>query len=161
MIDNIHKLSKNYENFTKHRDGVSKFLDFILSTYEEKYQKSSSDENDETFFGQMYKIRDRMTYEEMKESTFTFFAAGSDTTGKLMPSILLLLAMNPEKQEKLCSELKEILSSDDEDVTEEHLSKMIYLDQVIKEGARLFPPVPIMAREIAKNIELGKRNKSC
>lgn len=63
--------------------------------------------------------------------------------------------MNENIQEKLVEELSEILSSDDDEVDEACLAKMAYLEQVIKEAARLIPPILMIARETTADIKLG------
>ena len=63
--------------------------------------------------------------------------------------------MNEKTQDKLVNELKEILSSDDDEVDEASLAKMTFLEQVIKEAARLIPPILMIARETTANIKLG------
>jgi cytochrome P450 len=130
MIDLIHKHSKNYNLHLKHKNGVNKFLDNILSGHEESYQKltkiEKTDEDKKNFLDQIYSIRDQMTYEEIREVTFTVLAGGFDTSGKNISGVLLLLAMNQEIQEKLVGELKQILISDDDDIDNECLAKMTF-----------------------------------
>lgn len=86
MIDLIHKNSKNYKPLLNYKNGVNKFLDKILSKHEKCYQKlttiDNAHEDTKNFLDQIYLIRDHMTYEETRESTFTFLAGGYDTTGK-------------------------------------------------------------------------------
>lgn len=86
MIDVIHKHSKNYKPLLKHKNGVNRFLDKILFRHEQCYQKlttiENTDEETKNFLDQIYSIRDQMSYEEIREATFTFLAGGYDTTGK-------------------------------------------------------------------------------
>ena len=54
--------------------------------------------------------------------------------------------------EKAFAEQKEIFEDDfDQDVTLDHISKMKYLECCIKEALRLYPSVPIIAREVEKD----------
>lgn len=45
---------------------------------------------------------------------------------------------------------------EEESVTREHLSKLIYLEAAIKEAVRLYPIGPIVAREATTDIQLGR-----
>ena len=54
--------------------------------------------------------------------------------------------------EKAFAEQKEIFEDDfDQDVTLDHISRMKYLECCIKEALRLYPSVPIIAREVEKD----------
>ena len=67
-----------------------------------------------------------------------------------------MLATNPDIQDKIVDELKEVYYSDEVEITYESLSKLDYLERVIKESLRLCPVVPIIGRETQGNIKLGK-----
>lgn len=73
---------------------------------------------------------------EFLESTLVFTGASYETTADVLANTLLLLAMNPDKQEILYNEIKSVLSSPDDYVTEEQIELMPYLGLVIKEGLR-------------------------
>lgn len=48
----------------------------------------------------------------------------------------VLMAFYPDVQEKLCKELQEVFATQDEEVTEEKLNQLPYMDMVIKEVMR-------------------------
>lgn len=76
---------------------------------------------------------------EFLESTLVFVGASYETTADVLANTLLLLAMNPEKQLILYNEIKSVLHSSDDYVTEDQIELMPYLSLVIKEGLRMLP----------------------
>ncbi|CAO1411007.1 unnamed protein product [Diamesa serratosioi] len=93
---------------------------------------------------------------EVRDHVYTIVAAGSETTALQTAHTILLLATNPDIQDKIVDELKEVYYSDDVEITYESLSKLDYLERVIKESLRLCPVVPIIGRETQGNIKLDE-----
>lgn len=54
----------------------------------------------------------------------------------------MLLATHPEIQERVVDEIKEVFYSEDVEFSYDNLSKLSYLERVIKESLRLCPVVP-------------------
>lgn len=71
-----------------------------------------------------------------------------------MSFVVLLLAIHPEIQEKCYQELKSILPDRYADITVDHINRMSYTEQCIKESLRLYPTVPIIGRTINGDIKL-------
>ena len=61
-------------------------------------------------------------------------------------------------QEKDYEELENIFQGSDRCPTMNDLGEMQYLQRVIKETLRLYPSVPVIAREIKEDAEVGKIN---
>jgi cytochrome P450 len=128
-----------------------------LAEHEKEFlqKKVSSAKKPMPFLDQLYSLRDSMSYQDTSNILNLFLAAGFDTTGKTMSAILLLLAMNPHEQEKLHNEIASVLSSETDNIDEEKLAKIDYLDLVIKESLRLFPQGLILAREATADVQLS------
>ena len=81
---------------------------------------------------------------EIVSQIFTFFFAGTDTTSELLTMAHYFLATHPEAQEKLREEVLNYIGKT-EDIRYEHISKMEYLNAVIKETLRIGSPVLVIA----------------
>uniref|UniRef100_A0A146MAJ2 Cytochrome P450 4C1 n=1 Tax=Lygus hesperus TaxID=30085 RepID=A0A146MAJ2_LYGHE len=91
---------------------------------------------------------------DIREEVDTFMFAGHDTTSTGLQYLLMHLGENPDVQEKAYREQVEIFGYSDRDVTKDDLSKMHYLEQVIKESMRLHPPAPQIARTLTEDAPL-------
>lgn len=143
-----------------------------LSTETKKYQQKvrrlmrenfdscfKNGENTGKYFSFMKKFgeTESWTMEDFLSDFIILFFGSFDTSGSTIAHILLLLAMNPECQEKLHEELKGVLKSHDDEVSEDKLIQMSYLNLVIKEGMRLIPAVLILSRQVTKPLKLGEK----
>ncbi|XP_053691293.1 cytochrome P450 4C1-like [Sabethes cyaneus] len=88
------------------------------------------------------------------ENLDTFIFASNDTTAAAIASTLLLIAMHPNVQERLYQEITEALPRDY--IEYEDLSKLVYLEMVIKESMRLIPAGAAIARVCEKEIQVGE-----
>ena len=95
------------------------------------------------------------TDEHFMAQGMIFFLAGFDTTNILLQVTTYSLAKNKNIQRKLISEVDEVVASlDGGQVTYEALHKMKYLDMVISEALRFWPPAGVMTRECSKDYNL-------
>ncbi|XP_012256022.3 cytochrome P450 6k1-like [Athalia rosae] len=81
-----------------------------------------------------------------------FFLAGQGTTTTTLAFALWQLALNPEIQERVRHEVKEQLAN--HGLTLEAFQEMKYLNQIISETLRLFPPAPILDRLAMKDYKI-------
>ncbi|XP_069678700.1 uncharacterized protein [Periplaneta americana] len=79
-----------------------------------------------------------------------FFLAGFDTTATLLCFVSHLLAVHPEIQSRLQNEIDETLQECDGEISYEALQGMKYLDMVVSETLRLYPPLPAVDRECVR-----------
>lgn len=77
-----------------------------------------------------------------------------------MSSFVLLMGMYPEIQEKVFEELRSVLPSKDEDLTDNKLNKLEYLDLTVKETLRFMTVVPYIARYLTTETKIGNLNKN-
>jgi len=90
--------------------------------------------------------------EELVEQVLTFLGAGHETTSVVSTWILMCLSQYPEIQEKLRQEIiSNFGNASQEQFTYTAVNNLEYLDAVVKEVLRLYPPVPSSSRECAKD----------
>ncbi|PVD25687.1 hypothetical protein C0Q70_13346 [Pomacea canaliculata] len=95
------------------------------------------------------KPQDRqMTKDEIIGQCITIFLAGYETTAATLQYMIYLLAVNPDKQEKLYDEI--ITTIGDDTATYENVMSLKYLDNTLKETLRCFPPAPLVTRIAAE-----------
>lgn len=88
---------------------------------------------------------------EIQEEVDTFTFAGHDTTTNAICFTLYNIAKYPDVQKKLNEEILEILSH--EEFSFRSLGKFKYLEMIIKETLRLYPPVPIISRRLQEEVK--------
>ncbi|CAB3256719.1 unnamed protein product [Arctia plantaginis] len=94
--------------------------------------------------------------ESVREEVDTFMFEGHDTTTSGIVYTLHCLSKRRDVQEKIYEELKTIFGDNmNRDPTYQELHQMKYLELVLKESMRLFPPVPLIQRMIVKDSEIG------
>ncbi|RPD52579.1 cytochrome P450 [Lentinus tigrinus ALCF2SS1-6] len=102
---------------------------------------------------------DKMSNEELIAQVSTIMLAGLDTTSNALSRMLDVLARDPTSQERLRTELlsaqrQGVMESTGPSIPHAELMKLPYLDAVVKETLRLYPPVGFMSRRAAKDVVL-------
>ncbi|KAF2870321.1 cytochrome P450 [Massariosphaeria phaeospora] len=88
--------------------------------------------------------------EDLVNQLMTFLAAGHETTASAMAWAVYLLCKHPDAQTCLREEIHTQLpaiNDPDAQVSSTDIDKLQYLNAVLNETTRLFPPVPITLRE--------------
>ena len=98
----------------------------------------------------------RLTNEEIMSQSFTFIAAGYETTANLLTYTAYLLAMNPELQDKLIDQIKEYRTEHPNASPYDMAQEIAYLDMVIQESLRMHGPAPITSRHCKETITIGR-----
>ncbi|XP_026752035.2 cytochrome P450 9e2-like isoform X2 [Galleria mellonella] len=87
-----------------------------------------------------------------------FFVAGFDTVSSAMAFALHELTLNPDVQEKLVQEIKENDRKFGGKFDFDSIQNMVYLDMVVSEVLRLWPPAVGLDRLCIKDYNLGRPN---
>ncbi|XP_072748313.1 cytochrome P450 9e2-like [Anoplolepis gracilipes] len=103
---------------------------------------------------------DKMTLEDIVSQAFIFFLAGFETSSTLMCFIVHELALNRDIQDRLREEVQQHLTEENE-LSYESLSKMTYMEMVISEALRKYPPMSVTDRACTKRYELPPPRPGC
>jgi cytochrome P450 family 4 len=96
-----------------------------------------------------------LTDQEVKEQVDTIMFEGHDTTAAGSSFFLSMMGCHPDIQEKVIQELDEIFGDSDRPATFQDTLEMKYLERCLMETLRMYPPVPIIAREIKTDLKLA------
>ncbi|KMQ86496.1 cytochrome p450 9e2-like protein [Lasius niger] len=95
----------------------------------------------------------KMTLDDIVSQAFLFFSAGFETSSILMCFVAHELAVNLDIQDCVRKEVQHHFAEGNE-ISYESLSKMTYMDMVISETLRKYPPVIFTDRLCTKSYEL-------
>lgn len=156
----VFKLSKNlYNEFT----GMIKFFRQTADEVVEENNEMMANLGEEEFEIEKSKKslinlltdpKNNFSAQEVNDEICTFIIAGHETTAVSIASILLMLAMHKDVQQKVIDEIDSVVGLHDGLADYESLHKLTQLELVIKESMRLFPVLPVVAREVTDDFEL-------
>jgi len=89
---------------------------------------------------------DRLGEDELIAQMSTLTFAAMDTTSTALARILCLLAQHQDVQDRLRSEIRQAKKEDGSDFGYDDLERLVYLDAIMRETLRLYPPVPTLQR---------------
>ncbi|XP_070209618.1 cytochrome P450 4A4-like [Littorina saxatilis] len=95
-----------------------------------------------------------LSEQQLQDHVMTFMLAGHETTASSLTWILLCMATHPDIQTKAREEVMSHLPRSGQPITNDDLEQLTYINCVVKEALRLFPPAPIIMRQAAKDMML-------
>ncbi|MDX2214817.1 MAG: cytochrome P450 [Oculatellaceae cyanobacterium bins.114] len=139
----------------RYRQAIAEMDDAIYNLIRERRAKT---EETNDLLSMLMHARDEETGEQMgdrllRDEVATLMLAGHETTANALSWTWMLLSQHPKVRQKLQTELTEVLG--DRPPTIEDLPRLQYTNQVVKESMRLYPPVSIFGREVAKDTRIG------
>lgn len=97
---------------------------------------------------------DCFTIEEITAQVFIFFAAGFETSSITLAFCLYELASNLDVQEKLREEIMRVLVIHGGEISYDTIADMKYMNQVVDETLRKYPPVSFITRICEKDYQM-------
>ena len=94
----------------------------------------------------------KLTEKQIHDHILTFIAAGHETTAITLVWTLYLLSQYPQVRIKLQDEIRSVLAG--REPTIDDLAKIPYLDWVLDESMRLYPPAWLQMRFVSKESEI-------
>lgn len=98
---------------------------------------------------------EHLTEDEVVSNIILFMMAGHETTSSLLTFMTYSLAINPQVQKKLRSEICEAVARDSGELKYETLMTLPYLDAVVNESLRMYPPAFKVERTVTRDTELA------
>jgi cytochrome P450 len=95
----------------------------------------------------------QMTRQQLHDEAMTLFIAGHETTAQMLSWTWYALSENPAAEARLHDELRTVLGGNPADAGE--FARLPYLQAVMNEVLRMYPPAYIMARETVEPCQMG------
>ncbi|GAB1598779.1 cytochrome P450 4V2-like [Argonauta hians] len=135
-------------------DRMKLYLDNLKNKSEERSDESSSKKLAflDTLIDKLH--GGEIDKKSLREEVDTFMFEGHDTTSSGISFTLYLIASHPDVQRRLQEEI-DAFYGDNKETTLVNVKTLSYLDSVIKESHRLYPPVPMMGRIAAEDFKIG------
>lgn len=137
-----------------------KRLDRTIYSIIEERRRSGEDRGD--LLSMLLLVQDEegdgggMTDLQLRDEAMTIFLAGHETTANAMAWTWYLLAQHPEVARELRRVVDEVLG--DRLPTADDYPRLQYVEQVLAESMRLFPPAWAVSRLAIENVQLGEWN---
>ncbi|KAG8233063.1 hypothetical protein J437_LFUL012939 [Ladona fulva] len=151
----------------REREGIQRndFMDLLIQLKKDGKlgrkleQEKPSDENDDrskdSLKGKGVSASwDPESIDDVAAQALGFFVDGSETSATLMSFAFFELAHNCDIQEKLRTEIKQVRNKYEGEISYDALQEMSYLEMVLLETLRKYPPASFMARLTTKPFKL-------
>uniref|UniRef100_A0A6B2L3D7 Cytochrome P450 n=1 Tax=Arcella intermedia TaxID=1963864 RepID=A0A6B2L3D7_9EUKA len=140
----------------KHLEEIENFLQQIIEKRRKEGWEGKSDFLSSLLEMESKKEINGVTSKFLRDQVVNFLVAGRDTTAILLSATFYYLSLYPDVDNKVRQEINEIVGN--EIVTMKHTKELKYLQNVIDESLRLFPPaVPFNTRLSTKDITLPNK----
>lgn len=142
-------------------------INILMQIRSGKFKQHQAEENDDAGFAtareaNLGKIHKNLNFtdDEIVGICFQFFAAGYETASSVLSLMTYELAINQNCQQKLYDEIRGVNASlNGARLSYDTLLKLKYLDQVVCEALRKWPPLLVTTRKCTKEHEFNYDGK--
>ncbi|XP_055594173.1 cytochrome P450 6A1-like [Uranotaenia lowii] len=156
----------NFSRFIGLKQIVPELSDFFLNIVRETIEyrtKNNVQRNDfmELMIGMLKGENSELgslTFNEVAAQAFVFFIAGFETSSTTMTWALHQLSINQDIQDKARKCVLDTLQKHNGDLSYDAMMQMPYIDQILQETLRMYPPVPGHFRTVGKDYPVPNTN---
>lgn len=147
------------EEFSRDINLVIKFRalrNFILEIIEDRRQRDMSEGFDflSVYMSAVDKAGEPFSDRELLDEVMTLIIAGFETSAGTLNWAWYLIATHPDVAARIVAETEAVLSKD-APLTSESVGELTYLEQVINETMRLYPPGWVFSRRALEDTDIG------
>jgi retinoid hydroxylase len=145
--------------FTNYGRGLAarrEIVTYVRKFIHERQQKGDLDDAKDVLgllLHTVYEDGRKFTETQIINQAIGFLFAAHETTSTLMDWVIFELGNRPEWREKLRTEYQQIIGNNSIQI--QHLRQLTNTTNILKEGERLYPPVPFLFRGVTTEIEFG------
>ncbi|WP_128476991.1 cytochrome P450 [Halorussus pelagicus] len=141
-----------YRNAVGTMEGV---IDDIVAERRGTHGDPESDEGPDDLLSILLRAQDRgeQSDRQIRDEVMTMLLAGHDTTALTLTYTWYLLSQHPEAERRVHDEIDDVLGGDPPTMAD--VGDLDYIERVVDEAMRLYPPVYTMFREATEPVELG------
>jgi cytochrome P450 len=141
-----------YQSAVETMEGV---IDDIVTERRGTHGDPESDEGPDDLLSILLRAQDRgeQSNRQIRDEVMTMLLAGHDTTALTLTYTWYLLSQHPEAERRVHAEIEEVLGGDRPTMAD--VGELNFVEQVIDEAMRLYPPVYTMFREPKETVELS------
>ncbi|CAF1592583.1 unnamed protein product [Adineta steineri] len=147
-------LARRRQHLERRNDFIQMMIDHEEEVnHEENQTNQQTDKKEQQQQQQWGTLKKTLNDKEILSQAVVFLLAGYETTSILMSCFFYIMATEPVIQEKVYEEIRQEIG--DDEVTHEKLNQLQYLDMVISETLRRYPPGIRFDRIAACDYQLG------
>jgi cytochrome P450 len=136
-------------------DTLDSVIDDVIDRRRGSEGDADGDDGPMDFLSVLLRAQERgeQSPEQMRDEMMTILLAGHDTTALTLTYTLFLLSEHPEAEQRVLAEIDDVVG--DEQPNADHVREFEYVEWVINEAMRLYPPVFTVFRTPTEPVDIG------